>query len=260
MNGDLNMLNITPLFSSSKGNSIYIESDDTRLLVDAGVSAKQIVLSLEKINVNIKTIEAILVTHEHTDHIKGIKVLASKYNIPVFSTQKTWTKLSQSDIAATLKNTFEIDKEFSVGNIKVLAFSTPHDAIDPCGFNFFYGNEKVTLATDLGHINNYLLEKMEKSNTILLEANHDIEMLKAGSYPWPLKQRILGDYGHLSNITSALTIEYLIKTGTKNFILGHLSQENNFPELALETIKSRLRSNNICMNNINLVVARPSAL
>lgn len=252
------MLNITPLFSSSKGNSIYIESDDTRLLVDAGVSSKQIILSLEKIDVNIKTIEAILITHEHTDHVKGIKILASKYNIPIFCTAKTWTKLSQADVPESLKNTFEIDNEFSIGNIKVIAFSTPHDAVDPCGFSFFYEDKKITLATDLGHINNYLLEKMEKSDTILLEANHDIEMLRAGSYPWQLKQRILGDYGHLSNITSALTIEYLAKNGTKNFILGHLSQENNFPELALETIKSRLKLENVSMNNITLVVASPN--
>lgn len=254
------MFNIVPLFSSSKGNSILIESDDTRLLVDVGVSAKQLCLALDSLTINPNSIEAILITHEHSDHIKGIRVFASKYSIPVFATKKTWQKLNSVDISDTLKNFFEPNVPFNIGNIEVSPFSTPHDAIDPCGFNFFYNGDKLTIATDLGHINQYLLDKMEASSSILLESNHDVNMLKAGDYPYQLKERIIGNFGHLSNMTSAMTVEYLAKRGTKNFIMGHLSQDNNFPELALETIKSQLKLKNIPTDDISIKIAKPSIL
>ena len=251
------MLKMLPLFSSSKGNCTYIESDKTSLLVDIGVSCKKLLNSLDENAINPNSIEAILITHEHSDHIKGIRVFANKYSIPVFATEKTWTKLTSLEIKDSYKNIFVPNKDFTIGNITISPFSTPHDAIDSCGFSFFCDNEKNTIATDLGHINEYLLSKMQESNKILLESNHDINMLKTGPYPWQLKQRILGNYGHLSNALSAQTIEYLIKNGTKNFILGHLSEENNFPELALETVKSRLKLHDIDTSNISISVANP---
>jgi len=251
------MLKILPLFSSSKGNCTYVESDTTALLIDIGISCKRLLASFDENKINPNSIEAILITHEHSDHIKGIKTFSTKYSIPVYATQKTWTKLSLIDINTSLKKTFTQDINFSIGDILVAPFKIPHDAIDPSGFSFYNNEQKVTIATDLGHINEYLLSKIIKSNTILLESNHDIEMLKAGPYPWQLKQRIIGNYGHLSNSLSAKTIGYLIKNGTKNFILGHLSEENNFPELALETVKSNLKIQNIDTANINIVVAKP---
>ena len=251
------MLKILPLFSSSKGNCTYVESTTTALLIDIGISCKRLVASFEQNNINPNSIEAILITHEHSDHIKGIKTFANKYSVPVFATEKTWTKLSSIDISPSLKQTFTPDNNFNIGDIKISPFKTPHDAIDSCGFSFYNSNEKITIATDLGHINEYLLSKMINSDTILLESNHDIEMLKAGPYPWQLKQRIIGDYGHLSNALSAKTVEYLIKNGTKNFILGHLSEENNFPQLALETVKSNLKLQNIDTSNIDIIVAKP---
>ena len=251
------MLKILPLFSSSKGNCTYIETESTALLVDIGISCKRLVSSLEENNINPNSIEGILITHEHSDHIKGIKTFANKYSIPVYATEKTWTKLSSIDISQSLKKIFIHDNNFSIGDILISPFKIPHDAIDPSGFSFYNNNQKVTVATDLGHINEYLLSKMIKSNTILLESNHDIEMLKAGPYPYQLKQRIIGNYGHLSNALTAKTVGYLIKNGTKNFILGHLSEDNNFPELALETVKSNLKIQNLYTNDINIVVAKP---
>lgn len=251
------MLNLISLFSSSSGNCTYVFSEKTKILVDIGVSAKRLTDKLNELNINPAEIQAILITHEHSDHIKGIRVFSKKYNIPVFSSKKTWEILVSLEIDPSLKNTFEISEGFSIGDINVLPFPIPHDAIDPCGFNLFCGKEKVTVATDIGHITPDLLSSFENSKTILLESNHDIEMLRVGDYPYLLKQRILGNYGHLSNLSSAETVEYLIKKGTKNFILAHLSEKNNIPALALETVKSRLSTNNIDLTGVSIEVAKP---
>ena len=251
------MLNLISLFSSSKGNCTYICSETTKILVDIGVSTKRLVEALNSLNVNPEEIQGILITHEHSDHIKGIKVFSKKYNVPVFASKRTWPSLVSLEIKDTLKNEFEPSGKFSIGDIDVLPFSIPHDAIDPCGFNLINGNEKVTVATDIGHINQTLLNSFENSKTILLESNHDVNMLRAGKYPYLLKQRIIGNYGHLSNLTSAETVEYLIKKGTKKFILAHLSEDNNIPSLALETVKSRLFTNHISLDGISIEVAKP---
>lgn len=252
------MIKLIPLFSSSKGNCTYIETDTTSLLVDVGITCKRLVTKMSEMQINPETIEAILITHEHSDHIKGIKVFANKYKIPVYATQKTWDFIGDSlMLPENQKRTFVPNYFFNIGNIKVQPFNIPHDAVDPCGFSFYCNQEKVTVATDLGCINEYLLSNMLKSNSILLESNHDLNMLKTGPYPWSLKQRISGNFGHLSNITSAQVVEILAKNGTKNFILGHLSEENNFPELAKETIFSHLKINNINVNNLNIEIAKP---
>lgn len=252
------MIKLIPLFSSSKGNCTYIETDTTSLLVDIGISCKRLTTKLNELKINPETIEAILVTHEHSDHVKGIRVFANKYKIPVYATQKTWECLKESfSLPESQTRIFVPNYCFNIGNIKVQPFNIPHDAIDPCGFSFFCNDEKVTVATDLGCINEYLISNMLKSDSILIESNHDVNMLKAGPYPWALKQRIIGNKGHLSNITSAQIIEILAKNGTKNFILGHLSEENNFPELAKETVCSHLKINNINISNLNIDVAKP---
>lgn len=252
------MLKLTPLFSSSKGNCTYIETDTTSLLVDVGISCKRLVEKLNEQNINPETIEAILITHEHSDHVKGIKVFANKYKIPVYATEKTWNYLKSSILLPEHQmKIFVPNYCFNIGDIKVQPFNIPHDAVDPCGFSFYSNNEKVTIATDLGCINEYLLSNMLQSNSILIESNHDVNMLKSGPYPWALKQRIIGNKGHLSNETSAQIVEILAKNGTKNFILGHLSEENNFPELAKETICSHLTINNVNIATLNINVAKP---
>lgn len=251
------MLNLISLFSSSKGNCTYVCSESTKILVDIGVSTKRLVEALSSMEINPEEIQGILITHEHSDHIKGIKVFSKKYNVPVFASKKTWPTLISLEINNALKNEFEPNSSFKIGDIDIMPFSIPHDAIDPCGFNFIQKDEKVTVATDIGHITPSLLTSFENSTAILLEANHDINMLRAGKYPYLLKQRIIGNYGHLSNLSSAETVEYLIKKGTKKFILAHLSEDNNIPSLALATVKSRLSSNNIDLSDISIEVATP---
>ena len=251
------MINLISLFSSSKGNCTYVCSENTKILVDIGVSTKRLVESLNSLEISPEEIQGILITHEHSDHIKGIKVFSKKYNVPVFASKKTWPTLVSLELDNSLKNDFEPNKSFLIGDILVTPFSIPHDAIDPCGFNLICQGEKVTVATDIGHITPKLLNSFENSNAILLESNHDINMLRAGNYPYLLKQRIIGNYGHLSNLSSAETVEYLIKKGTKKFILAHLSEDNNMPSLALETVKSRLYSNHIDLTDISIEVAKP---
>ncbi|MGE5327938.1 MAG: MBL fold metallo-hydrolase [Deltaproteobacteria bacterium] len=236
------MMKFCSLYSGSSGNSIYVESSNSKILIDAGVSGKKIEQGLASIGTCANEIDAILVTHEHSDHVSSIGLLSKKYDIPVYATNLTWNQLDEQSVKMKPSNrmTFEIDNWFSIGDLDIMPFKIPHDAIEPCGFSIFGEGKKVTIATDIGHINNYLSENMEKSNMLLLESNHDIEMLRAGRYPWFLKRRILSENGHLCNEDAARTIVNLVESGMKNFLLGHLSTENNFPELALQTVTNSL--------------------
>lgn len=251
------MLDICSLFSSSKGNCTYVFSDTTKILIDVGISSKRLTERLIKDNIRPEEIQAILITHEHSDHTKGIRVFSKKFNVPVFASEKTWGTLVSLEIPDSLKHTFIVGTSFKIGDICINPFSIPHDAIDPCGFSMTSGKNKVTVATDMGHLTGELLYNFEKSDSILLEANHDVAMLRSGNYPYFLKERVIGNFGHLSNALSAEAVEYLIKKGTKKFILAHLSEENNIPELALETVRSRLLTNNIDLSDILIEVAKP---
>ena len=251
------MLNFCSLYSGSSGNSLFVQSNNTKLLIDCGTSAKKIESALDSINVDITDIDAILVTHEHTDHIQGLGTVSKKYDIPVFANYETWNAMqTQKDkIACKNQKMFENDIEFQIGNLQIFPFSTPHDAANPCGFNIYNGNKKISIATDLGHIDEQLLNNLKHSNFLLLEANYDPEVLKVSKYPYPLKQRIAGPNGHLSNSTAGKTISALIKKDLKEVMLGHLSKENNFPELAYQTVTEELIHNNIDTNEIKISVA-----
>lgn len=234
------MFNYCSLYSSSSGNSFFVQSDSTKIIIDAGVSLKKIITALEKININGEDINAILVTHDHIDHTKSIATLSNKYNIPVYANKKTWEAIPEiaSKIPECNKKLFTISETFSVGDIKILPFHTPHDAADPCGFNLYYSNKKISIATDIGYVSEELLNHLKESSCILLESNYDPEILKCSRYPYMLKQRISGGKGHLSNISAAKTLSELYKSGLEKALLIHLSKENNFPELAYETIKN----------------------
>ena len=250
------MLNFCSLYSGSTGNSLFVESNTTKILIDAGVSAKKIQEALLKINTNIEDLDAILITHEHVDHVRGIGVISKKYNIPIYSTLKTWSALDKysENISVHNKKSFNIGEDFEIGNFKVSSFEIPHDAVDPCGFNVFCDGKKLSIATDVGHITADILTNLKDSDFIMLEANHDPEILKCGNYPYILKQRILGSHGHMSNSLAAETICKLANNNLKNVMLGHLSKENNFPELAYKTVEQELINNNL---NINLNIASP---
>lgn len=244
------MFKYCSLYSSSSGNSFFVQSDSTKIIIDAGVSLKKITTALEEININGEDINAILVTHDHIDHTKSLATLSNKYNIPVYANKKTWEAISEiaSKIPECNKKLFTISETFSVGDIKILPFHTPHDAADPCGFNLYNSNKKISIATDIGYVSEELLNHLKESSCILLESNYDPEILKCSRYPYMLKQRISSDKGHLSNISAAKTLSELYNSGLEKALLIHLSKENNFPELAYETIK------NETLNCTNLLI------
>ncbi len=234
------MFKYCSLYSGSSGNCFFVQSDTTNLIIDAGVSLKKIITALDEIKIDGKNIHAILVTHDHIDHTKSIAQLSNKYNIPVYANKNTWKAISSiaDKIPDNNKKIFNIAESFSIGDIKILPFHTPHDAADPCGFNLYNGGKKISIATDIGYVSEELLNYLKESSCILLESNYDPEILKCSSYPYILKQRILSNSGHLSNISAAKTLLNLYDTGLKKALLIHLSKENNFPELAYETIKN----------------------
>lgn len=236
------MIKFCNLFSGSSGNSTYVETDTTKLLIDAGMSCQKISKALESIDVNISNIDGILVSHEHSDHIKGLEVISKKYNIPIYATKKTWEEMSKLKINEALKCFFTPNNEFKIGDVLVLPFSIPHDAADPCAFSLFNGTKKITIATDIGHLDDELIKKMYASDILLLESNYDRDTLICGPYPYMLKKRIQGDFGHLSNEMAGKAIKTLYENGVSNIILGHLSKENNFPELAYQTTLNEINT------------------
>jgi phosphoribosyl 1,2-cyclic phosphodiesterase len=251
------MINFCSLYSGSTGNCLYINSNGTSILVDAGVSLKKIEQALTSINDNITNIKAILVTHEHSDHILSIATISNKYNIPVYANSETWTAMPNTSmkILDSNKKTFNISKSFFIDNIEICPFSTPHDAANPCGFNITSNGQKISIATDLGHITTDIYNNLENSSFVLLESNYDPEILKCSSYPYILKRRIASDNGHLTNEEAGKTICKLMQTGLKTAMLGHLSKENNFPELAKQTIIEQLKKYNYKEEDLNLYVA-----
>jgi len=236
------MVKFCSLYSGSSGNSIFVSSGKTRILVDAGLSCKKIVQALSAIDESPTDISALLITHEHSDHIKGAGVLMRKLGLPMYVNEKTWNAMKSliGDVPEELVNIINTGDMFEIGDIVVKSFSIPHDAADPVAYSFFIGDNKITAATDIGHVTEELYNNLKGSCTVLLESNHDVGMLMAGSYPWPLKRRIMGYRGHLSNESCASLSVKLAKEGTRRFLLGHLSQENNFPDLAYQTTCSEL--------------------
>lgn len=251
------MLKFCSLYSGSSGNCLFVSTNNTKILIDCGTSCKKICDGLASINSSIEDIDAILVTHEHSDHVQSLGMISKKFDIPVYANLETWNamekqkeKISQDNI-----NLFENDKDFLLNDLTIHPFSTPHDAANPCGFNIHNGKRKLSIATDLGHIDNDIFKQLEYSSFVLLESNYDPEILKVSKYPFPLKKRIAGPNGHLSNETAGKTISALMKKDLKEVMLGHLSKENNFPELAYQTVAEQLMANNADINTIKLGVA-----
>lgn len=231
------------LNSGSCGNSTYIAAGDTRILVDAGLSGKAISAALAQINVLPETLSAILVTHEHVDHVQGVGVLARKYRIPVYANLRTWENMPRGigEIPAHQRRVFQTEEDFYVGDLGVLPIPIPHDTADPVAFRIFYGGHSVAVATDMGHVPKRVIRQLAGVNLVLLESNHDPDLVLSNShYPQHLKRRILGSRGHLSNISCARTLMALYETGVSHALLGHLSQDNNTPELAMRTVSEEL--------------------
>jgi phosphoribosyl 1,2-cyclic phosphodiesterase len=254
------MMKICSIASSSSGNCIYIGTADTHILIDSGISGKRLKAGLEMIDIDPSQIDGILITHEHTDHIKGLGVAARKYSIPVYATELTWNKIITSGLTGVIdrglfrKITPDID--FMINELVIHPFSTSHDAVQPVCFTFTKDKKKISVATDLGCYDSYITEKLKDSNILFIEANHDIEMLKNGSYPYYLKKRILSDKGHLSNEMSGRLVCELLHENLQYIVLGHLSKENNHPDKARESVRAELTApDTICVSDIQLIVS-----
>jgi len=252
------MIKFCALYSGSTGNCIFVSDKKTKILIDIGVSTKSVISALGEIDESPNDIDAILITHEHSDHIKGLKVFSKNFDVPVYLKSNVWEKVKQQIGDDVRINARYIDEEesFSIGTMEIKSFAVPHDAVEPVGFSIFSGNKKVTIATDIGHISSTIRANIHGSDLLLIESNHDENILKAGKYPWFLKKRIMSENGHLSNESAGSFIVDMAKLGMENFILGHLSRKNNFPELAFQTTKNYLEESNIKVgHDVNLDVA-----
>ena len=252
------MLNFCSLYSGSSGNSLLVSTEKTNILIDAGVSSKKIESALTGLNVDPSKLDGILITHEHSDHIQGLGTFAKKFNLPVYVNQKTLDAMPKQKEKISEKNInlIKIEEKFEINDLKIKPFAIPHDAANPCGFCIFKDNKKMSIATDIGHMTNGILKNLEDSLFVLLESNYDPEVLMYSKYPYPLKNRIRGPIGHLSNQDAGKTISCLLHSGLKQAMLGHLSKESNFPELAYKTVVENLIANSYDENSLNLYVAK----
>lgn len=242
---EVSILKVCVLATSSSGNCTFIGTGSTRILIDAGLSARETATRLEAIGERLDSIDAIVITHEHSDHICGLPVLLKKLGAPVYISELTarqidWSEAESKRRGPATVRTFPAGAGFAIGEFHVQSFSIPHDAVDACGFTVASAALKVGLAMDLGYVPENVRYQLDGCELVVLESNHDLDMLKVGPYPWALKQRVMGRRGHLSNDTAA---EYLLESfdaRTGALMLGHLSEQNNHPEIARMAAQSVL--------------------
>ena len=247
-------MQISVLASGSKGNCTLIRDDDTAVLIDAGISARRIQQKLSELHLDIRDISSILITHEHIDHIRGLKTLSKNYQIPLYAKLNTFKAMPFiRDIPTECCRALP-DSSFTVGSLTVNSFTVPHDAAEPVGYNIQTKQGKITLATDLGFATDAVQQALDGSDILVLEANHDINLLQNGAYPWHLKKRILGTRGHLSNEAAGFTLKNLPHK-PQEVILAHLSEHNNTPQTAVNTIRSIISQHENAA--VNLHVASP---
>lgn len=234
-------MRLVSIASGSSGNCIYIGSDNTHILVDAGISNKRIEQGLNEIGLKGNDINAVVITHEHSDHTKGLGVLARKYGVPIYGTKETLEEIGEmkylGEYPRELFCPVRPDVEFTVGDLNIQPFSIDHDAANPVAYRVNHGRRNVAVATDMGHYDQYVIDHLQGLDALLLESNHDVNMLETGPYPYYLKRRILGDHGHLSNENAGRLLNYVLHDHLKHILLGHLSKENNYEALAYETVR-----------------------
>ncbi|MFV0363892.1 MAG: MBL fold metallo-hydrolase [Suipraeoptans sp.] len=255
-------MRLCSIASGSSGNCVYVGSDKTHLLIDTGISKKRIVEGLSELEIKGEEVNGILITHEHIDHIQGLGVFCRKFEVPIYATKGTLSGINFSKslgkIPEGLFNEIKTDEIFTIGDIDVNPFRISHDAKEPCGYRMSNEDKNVAVATDLGMYDDYTIHSLRDLDAVLLEANHDIKMLELGPYPYPLKQRVLGEKGHLSNELSGRLLCDILQDRLKCVVLGHLSKENNYDELAYETVKLEVTMGNNPYkgDEIPLVVAK----
>jgi len=248
--------------SGSSGNCIYVGSDTTHLLIDVGISGKRIESGLNTLDLCGRDLDGILITHEHSDHIAGLGVIARKYGVPIYASKGTIAAMKETpglgNIDDELFVEVEADKKKMIKDLTIYPMYISHDAKEPLAYRIGYGNRKVAVCTDLGVYNDYTVECLKGMDAVLIEANHDVKMLQVGPYPYYLKQRILGNKGHLSNENSGRLLSRILHERLKTIYLGHLSKENNLPELAYEAVRMEITmgDNPYNANDFNIQVAK----
>ncbi|WP_079529007.1 MBL fold metallo-hydrolase [Halobacillus hunanensis] len=235
-------LRFSVLASGSTGNAFYIESGEEKILVDAGLSGKRIEGLLEQVDVDPTELTRILVSHEHSDHIKGLGIVARRYKLPIYANEKTWNAMEGQlgKLSVDQKFHFNMEETKSFGGIDVESFAVSHDAAEPMFYTFRNNGKKVALVTDLGYVSERIKKTVEDADAYIFESNHDVSMLRMGRYPWNVKRRILGDSGHVSNEDSALALSDILTDRTKRIYLAHLSLDNNMKDLARMSVKNVL--------------------
>lgn len=228
------------LASGSTGNATVVSTEEGKVLIDAGISAKKLEQLLNERGMSAGELDAIVVTHEHADHIKGLGAVSRKYDLPIYANEKTWAALDQQigDIAEANRCVMQTGEIREFGALQVESYGISHDAAEPVGYCFYHGEEKLSVATDLGYMSGKVKEKLHDSDVLVLESNHDIEMLRMGKYPWNIKRRILSDIGHLSNESAGTALVDVMTSKTKRVYLAHLSRDHNLMDLARLTVNS----------------------
>lgn len=239
-------IRFTVLASGSTGNATIIDTSEAKLMVDAGLSARRLEQLMEMREMNPRDLDGIVVTHEHSDHIKGLRVLARKYELPVYANEKTWKAMEKhaGDIPDNNRHVVETGETLTFGKLEVDTFAISHDAAEPMGLCFSLDGMKLGLATDLGYVSDKVLAKIIDADVLVLESNHDIEMLRVGTYPWNIKRRILSDVGHLSNEAAGEVLSKIMEAGrVRRVYLAHLSRDCNMMDLAKLTVQSVVEEN-----------------
>lgn len=250
--------------SGSSGNCIYVGDSSTHLLIDAGISGKRIESGLNGIGLKTSDIQGVFITHEHSDHIQGLGVIARRYGIPIYATCGTIRAVRSCSSIGKIDDSlfYEIkpDEFFEIGSMSMKPIRVSHDAADPVAYRFTDGKNNGAVMTDLGIFDDYIVDNLRDLDMLLIEANHDIKMLETGSYTYALKQRILGKHGHLSNENSGRLLSKVLHDNMKKVLLGHLSNENNYPPLAYETVRAEidLADNKYKSKDFDIAVAKRS--
>ncbi|KZZ85305.1 MULTISPECIES: MBL fold metallo-hydrolase [Bacillaceae] len=237
-------LQFSVLASGSTGNAIYVEADGQSFLVDAGLSNKQLGLLMSQIGKSMDDLSGIFITHEHSDHIKGLGVAARKHKVPVYANGKTWNAMEKliGEVPSEQKFHFETDTVKTFGGLDIQSFGVSHDAAEPMFYVFHHNGRKLALITDTGYVSDRMKGMIKDANSFVFESNHDVSMLRMGHYPWSIKRRILSDVGHVSNEDAALAMSDVIGDHTSRIYLAHLSKDNNMKDLARMSVQQTLES------------------
>ena len=254
------------LASGSRGNAAVVETSRARLLIDAGISCRETFKRLKSQSIDPQSISAVLVTHEHTDHVYGLNTLAKRLEGPVFMTGATYQAWSRAmrdqggDVAKLKKvEIFSAGRSFQIADITVTPFTIPHDAVDPVGFTFRAEGTKVAIATDLGYVPASICDHLRNCDVLVIESNHDVEMLRVGPYPWSVKQRVMSRVGHLSNDSLARFFAKDYDGGAAYIVLAHLSEQNNHPELAWKAAEKALGRRRTLLANRLILASQDAA-